>query len=63
MEQRDDRECLRRLRAAFNDAHAVGNHVRGIAIVRETTALIARMRQRIEIVHDANRPMEAGRRK
>jgi len=62
MEQHDDRECLRRLRTAFNDAHAVGDHVRGMMIVRETIALIALMRQRIEIVRDANRPMEAGRR-
>ncbi len=61
MGQYDDRECLRRLRAAFNDAHAVGDHVRGMMIVRETTALIARMRRRIEIVRDANTPREAGR--
>ncbi|MDQ2787458.1 MAG: hypothetical protein M3Y58_20915 [Chloroflexota bacterium] len=61
MEQHDDRECLRRLRTAFNDAHAVGNHVRGMMIVRETTALIARMRRHIEIVRDANTPREAGR--
>ena len=62
MEQHDDRECLRRLCTAFNDAHAVGNHVRGIAIVRETNALIARMHHRIENVHDANTPKKAGRR-
>lgn len=62
MGQHDDRARLCRLRSAFNDAHAVEDHDRGIAIVRERLALVAQMRHRIDEVHDANRPMEAGRR-
>lgn len=56
-----DRARLRRLRAAFNAAHAVGDHDRGIAIVQETHTLFTQMRQRIDEEHDANKPTEAGR--
>ncbi len=50
----------RHLRAACNDAHTVGDHDRGLAIVRETNALVARMRRHIDTGRDANTPMEAG---